>query len=262
MAQHGNIGEFDAAREDWVSYTERLSQYFIANGITEDAAEKKRAILLSVCGAATYQLIRNLSAPEKPTEKSFAALVKLVQDHHQPPPSKIVQRFKFHTRVQKPEETVGQFIAELRKLSEHCVFGDTLDDMLRDRLVCGCKDSRLQCKLLAEPDLTFEKAFKQATAMEAAERDSKGLQDKPRETMSSAVHAMSNQPMGRYTKKQHSRSPRQTRMSPSLDCYRCGAKHKPSECKFREAECHFCKKRVGYISRNGTERKRNAARDL
>ena len=57
--------------------------------------------------------------------------------------------------------------------------GNTLDDMLQYHLVCGCKDSRLQCKLLAEPDLTFEKAFKQATAMEAAEWDSKGLQDKP-----------------------------------------------------------------------------------
>ena len=63
---------------------------------------------LSVCGASTYQLMRNLSDP---IEKSFAELVKLVLDHHQPPPSKIVQRFKFHTRVQKLEEAVGQFIA-------------------------------------------------------------------------------------------------------------------------------------------------------
>ena len=105
MGRHGSISEFDAGREDWVSYTERLSQYFIANGIADDEAAKKRAILLSVCGASTYQLMRNLSAPAKPTEKSFAELVKLVLDHHQPPPSKIVQRFKFHTRVQKPEET-------------------------------------------------------------------------------------------------------------------------------------------------------------
>ena len=161
MALHGNIGEFDADREDWVSYTERLSQYFIANGISEDAA-RKQAILLSVCGASMYQLMRNLSAPAKLTEKSFSELVKLVLDHHQ-------------SRLPR-----SQFIAELRKLSEYCEFGNTLDDMLRNRLVCGCKDSRLQCKLLAESDLTFEKAFK---AMECAERDSKGLQDKTRDMM-------------------------------------------------------------------------------
>lgn len=62
---------------------EHLSKYFIANGNTEDADEKKRAILLSVCGAAMYQLTRNLSTPAKPTEKSFSVLVKLVQDYHQ-----------------------------------------------------------------------------------------------------------------------------------------------------------------------------------
>jgi len=48
--------------------------------------------------------------------------------------------------------------------------------MLRDRLVCGCKDQRLQCKLLAEADLKFDTAIKIAKAMETAEKDTKGLQ--------------------------------------------------------------------------------------
>ena len=46
MATHGNIGEFDAQREDWITYSERLSEYFTANKV--DGAEKQRAILLSV----------------------------------------------------------------------------------------------------------------------------------------------------------------------------------------------------------------------
>ena len=94
---HGSIGEFDPGREDWVSYTERLEEYFTANGIANDdaAADKRRAILLSVCGATTYQLIRNLLAPEKPSTKSFAQLVKLVKDHHHPTPSAVVQRKNF-----------------------------------------------------------------------------------------------------------------------------------------------------------------------
>ena len=47
MAKHGSIGEFDSDRETWKSYTERLTQYFIANDV--ESADKKRAILLSVC---------------------------------------------------------------------------------------------------------------------------------------------------------------------------------------------------------------------
>ena len=69
--------------------------------------------------------------------------------------------------VQKSKETVGQFMTELQKLSEHCEFSKTLDDMLQDQLVCDCKDPpHLQCKVLAEADLTFEKAFELAKAME------------------------------------------------------------------------------------------------
>ena len=76
MANHRNIGEYDPQTEDWTSYSERLKEYFTANDV--EAAAKKRAILLSVVGASTYQLIKNLVAPQKPTEKGFDDLVTLV----------------------------------------------------------------------------------------------------------------------------------------------------------------------------------------
>ena len=67
MAAHGRIGEFNPQREDWTSYTERLQKNFAANEIEE--AAKQKAVLLSVVGAETYQLMRSLTAPQKPTEK-------------------------------------------------------------------------------------------------------------------------------------------------------------------------------------------------
>ena len=90
MAKHGSIGEFDSDRETWKSYTERLTQYFNANDV--ESADKKRAILLSVCGPTTYQLIRNILAPVKPTERTFAQLVELVEHHRNPKPSVIVKK--------------------------------------------------------------------------------------------------------------------------------------------------------------------------
>ena len=77
-------------------YAERLAQYFVANDVTDD---KKRAIFLSVCGRSTYHLVHNLSAPDKPSDKSFTDLCALLVGHYSPTPSAIVQRFKFHTRV-------------------------------------------------------------------------------------------------------------------------------------------------------------------
>ena len=133
MATHGKIGEFDPSQETWAMYVERLEHYFITNGI-EDAG-KKRAVLLTVSGASTYKLIRNLSAPTKPA-KSFDDLVALLKSHYTPKPSVIMQQFQFHSHTQRTGETVAAFIAELRKLSEFCEFGAMFKDMLRDRLVC------------------------------------------------------------------------------------------------------------------------------
>jgi len=70
-----------------------LQEYVVANEI--EAAAKKKAILLSVLGAETHQLMRSLAAPQKPTEKSYDQLVDLVIKYYQPMPSVILQHFKF-----------------------------------------------------------------------------------------------------------------------------------------------------------------------
>lgn len=139
---HGGIGEFNPAKEDWISYTERLQEYFIANDVKDGA--RQHAILLSVCVAPTHQLIHNLIAPVKTATKSLKQVVDTVCEHRHPKPSAIVQRFKFNSRTRQDGESISEYVAQLRKLSEHCNFGDSLTDMIRDRLVCGVNDKRLQ----------------------------------------------------------------------------------------------------------------------
>ena len=63
------------------------------------------------------------------------------------------------------------YVAELKKLSTECEYGDSLNEVIRDRLVCGVNDRRIQKRLLAEPDLTFKKAMEIAQAMEAADKN-------------------------------------------------------------------------------------------
>ena len=104
-SRYGVINEFEAAREDWTSYAERVEEYFAANDV--ESTEKRRAIFLSACGAQTYQLLKNLVPPEKPTESSFGELIELVKDHLQPKPSIIVERFTFHSRNRKEGESVA-----------------------------------------------------------------------------------------------------------------------------------------------------------
>lgn len=134
-----------------------------------------KSILLTVCGQKMYGLIRNLTSPNKPADKTYAELKTLIAQHLKPKPLAIAERFRFYQRNQGKQETVSQYIAELRKLSEFCEFGEFLNQALRDRLVCGLSSVGTQRKLLAEDKLDLKKAMDVAISMELAETEARKL---------------------------------------------------------------------------------------
>ena len=85
-------------------------------------------------------------------------------------------------------------------------------NVLCNRLVCGIQDSRIQQRLLAEPDLTFAKAFEIAQALESADRDAKTLLAVP-----PSVNAVTD---SRDTQNQRSNLKKT-----DWPCYRCGGQH-------------------------------------
>ena len=85
---------------------------------------------------------------------------------------------------------MAAFIAELQQLLEFCELGATLEDMLRDRLVCGIASSAIQRRLLTEPDLTLKKAQDLVQAIESADKNVKDLQGQRQPPVSTTVHAV------------------------------------------------------------------------
>ena len=72
-------------------------------------------------------------------------------------------------------ESIADYDAALCKLGTNCKFGDYLEDVFRDRFICGLSNKAIQRHLLSEPDLTLTKVMDLAQAMEGAERNSKSL---------------------------------------------------------------------------------------
>ena len=81
-------------------------------------------------GEKAYKLMCSLISPAKPNDKSFGQLVKAMRGHLCPPPSEIVQRYKFNSRIWQDEESVAVYVSELRALAQYCNFGEMLEVML------------------------------------------------------------------------------------------------------------------------------------
>ncbi len=201
----GKISEFDPETESVSSYVERVEFFFSANDVP---AAKHVPVLLSAIGEKTYDLLRNLLVPAALKDKSFKELVMALKSHFELKPLIIAERFKFHQQGQAPGETVAEYIAELRRLATHCEFGAYLDEVLRDRFVCGLKDEGTQKALLTETELSFAKAVDVAQGREAAARNARQLQ----ETLP-ATQEVNKVSAGECT-----------------NCYRCGkARHRASQ---------------------------------
>ena len=150
-----------------------MKHYFVANDVADGG--KKRSILLSVCGPATYKVIRNLVEDGKLDTTSYDDIVKLVKGYYDPPPSITMQRYKFNTCIRNAKETVADYVAALREIAQHCEYKDSLQDLLRDKLVCGVNHKGITNRVLAEKKLTYDKAMELTQAIESAERDTKQL---------------------------------------------------------------------------------------
>ena len=86
-----------------------------------------------------------------------------------------MQRVKFYQRSRGPNETVAQFVAALLEIAEHCEYKDNLQEMIRDRLVCGINHDGIHKRLLTEKDLPYAKALEIALAVETGEKGTKEL---------------------------------------------------------------------------------------
>ena len=51
-----------------------------------------------------------------------------------------MQNYFIANDIRKSGKSVATYIAELKRLCEDCTFGEFLQEMLRDRMVCGIND--------------------------------------------------------------------------------------------------------------------------
>ncbi|KFD62483.1 hypothetical protein M514_25333 [Trichuris suis] len=222
----------------WAVFEERLYFFFTAQGIADD--QQKCAVLLTAVSEQTFDLLRILVQPKALEDCKYAELVGSSRTHFCPPPNEIVQRFRFHSRVQREGETISDFVTDLRRLTAKCNFLE-LDNMIRDRLVCGLRDEALQCRLFAQKQLDLAMASSLVEAYEAARKDVECIRTRQPDEI----------PIDRM---QITRSPAPQRpgngvFAGHLNCSRCAdTRHDSRQCPFKNARCAYCR-RIGHIQR-------------
>ena len=217
---------------------------------------RKRAILLHCLGTEGQRVFYTL--PDAGT--TYKSAMDALRVHFIPAINVVVERHKFRQRVQRPHETVTDYIAALRELATTCGFDGHTDEMIRDQLIEHASCSKVRERLIMQTDatLTLDKAARLACQVEAAIGYSKSLTSEPQAPVhvvttkskrSFKTRARSNssaQPTAAHGSAESAAAPKQEKC-----CFRCGSSAhlaNAQDCPAREVTCRTCNKK-GHFAR-------------
>ncbi|UYV60875.1 K02A2.6-like, partial [Cordylochernes scorpioides] len=219
--------EYNEETETFETFYERLEQFLI---LEEAGDEKKKAYLLTLMGSKTYGVLKNLCSPILPKDKTFDNLINILKRHFSPKRSIVVERFIFFKRMQLKEESISDYLVEIKRLASSCNFGNFLEDSLRDKMVCGLYNAKIQNRILSEGDISLAKVIEIALSMEAAEKNTKLFH------LEQGEDCVDKLRMERKVESNFQNG----------KCKHCGKQHKEL-CRFKEAICFKCNKK-GHIA--------------
>lgn len=225
--------------KDWVKWIKRFERFRSASGLIYKSQESQVNTLIYCLGPEAEDLLTsfNLTEAESNTYKIvYEKFNKLLSEKK----NIIFERANFFNRVQKEDEPVEVFINNLYSLVDSCEFKELKEEMIRDRIVVGVRDSKLSEGLQRDPNLTLESAIIRVKQYESI----KSQQPTVRKIEEKCIDNLNK----RTTFKQRSEN-KQKGMKQN-GCGKCGAKlyHHWSKCPANEVICNNCK-RIGHFGK-------------
>lgn len=153
--------KFDEEQENlalhWKKFIQRFDIFLKATGKDNTNDEGKIAILLNIGGDSLLEIYNTLGLSQK---KKYEEVKTELDKHFEPVKNVIYERYKFLSHPpQSADQNIESYVLSLKKLVKNCEYHvEEKDNMIRDKLVMGVKDSHLRCRLLDESKLTLDQA--------------------------------------------------------------------------------------------------------
>jgi len=150
--------------EGWPKWIRCFVCFCMALGLSTQDDEAQVNTLIYSMGDEADDILRSLALSAE-DRKKYDVVKEKFDGHFVQRRNVIFERAKFER--QEEGESVDTFITSLYELAEHCGYGDLHNEMIRDRIVVGIRNSALAEKLQLDSKLTLETAVAQVRQSEA-----------------------------------------------------------------------------------------------
>lgn len=229
----------------WEKWIRKLENLFIGMNLKDD--DRKRALLLHYVGDTVFDIYEAEKSSSDDT--SYEETKEVLTSYFEPKRNIQMDIFNFRSCKQKVNQSLDDFVTELRQLAKYCDFLNT-DEEILSQVIQHCKSSRLRKRALREPDKSLKEILELGRSLEMVDKQAAAIEDE-------AVNTIKNP---RFQKQTTNRKPdmhkstptsrnanakktTQTPQKPPNACLRCGGKY-PHEttCPAMGKICNYCKK--------------------
>ncbi|CAK8685409.1 unnamed protein product [Clavelina lepadiformis] len=226
MKWSGNV------HENWIRFIQSFKLYMTAIGHDSKSDKAKSSLLLCVMGEEALQVYNSFKF-ETGQELKFDNVVANFEAYCCPKKNITFERYKFHTCTQKVDQSIDEYVTQLKVIAKNCEFADLVESLIRDRVICGILDHKLQEALLREDTLTLDKAMSICRAKELSKSQASALGEKSTTSMSIDMVESKNANGQRRR---------------NFNCARCGRDHQIGRCPAFGKSCYHCGGRNHFAS--------------
>lgn len=157
MPQSLNLDDIENCWPRWQRFKLSFRNFVLAAGLEKLSEARKAAILINCIGQHAQELYFNVLKTDDNDKDKLEDVLTIFDDYFKPKQNEVINSYNLNKRNQEDGESFDTYYAAIRKLAENCNFGEQKNRMIRDKIVIGVRDQRVQQKLLEVKDLTLER---------------------------------------------------------------------------------------------------------
>ncbi|CAG9818604.1 unnamed protein product [Phaedon cochleariae] len=232
MSFKGNLAN------SWEFFKQMFEIYLRAARLIGEDDSYKAVVLLNTVGDGVIKIYNNIQFETAEDKNVYWKIIEKLDEYFIPTKNVTYEWNVFFTRNMKADESIDEYVNELRRLSSTCEFSTLTDSLIKDRIVLGIQDRNLKDRLFRETNLTLKKAVE---LCKAAEQASKQLN----EIVNSNVEVDAvrrTAPVPRDQRRSYQMRYHQKEMKTGAR-YCCGGDHPRdrNRCPARDVICNKCK---------------------
>ena len=197
LAHRANL----SSRVQLNEWKQRFRRYRLATKFNQEDGEIQVSAIIYAMGSEAEKIFSSFEFEEEERKDNFEMVMEKFDEYFVPRRNVIHERACFYQRCQHSGESAEMYIRTLYELAEHCQFGATRDEHIRDRLVVGIADKELSHQFQLKADLTLGRVIEQVRHAEVVPKQVILQANRPEPQLANIIAVKWKS--GEYGKKSH-----------------------------------------------------------